>query len=123
MIDCLKDLEGMVEDLDTTDVEVAGAGMLDKNLLFTSGVLLASGTGVAGAALLLSAVPAQVLGATATAAGLMYAGQRKHEGKPILPWAPQEGAVPSTSETEPAVQGVQPTVTNFDGAEVAVEGL
>ena len=116
----------IVADFDGGAVTAGGAGMLDKNLLFTSGVLLASGTGVAGAALLLSAVPAQVIGATATAAGLMYAGQRKYEGKPILPWAIQEGAKPSTSvsETEPAVQGVQPLpVTNFDGAEVAVEGL
>ena len=116
----------IVDDAEETDLVAGSDGLLDKNLLFTSGVLLASGTGVAGAALLLSAVPAQVIGATATAAGLMYAGQRKYEGKPILPWAIQEGAKPSTSvsETEPAVQGVQPMpVTNFDGAEVAVEGL
>ena len=90
---------------------------MDKNLLFTSGVLVAAGTGVAGAALLLSAMPAQVLGATALSGGLMFAGQRKHEGKPILPWTEQAAAPAPVPATAPA------PVTDHSGAPVDVEGL
>ena len=56
---------------------VAGhEGLMNKNFLTTSGVLLAAGTGVAGGAVLLTAFPAQVLGAAAISGGLLYAGDR-----------------------------------------------
>ena len=108
------DLDCLVDDAEDSDLIAGSEGLLDKNLLFTSGVLVAAGTGVAGAALLLAAVPGQVIGATALSGGLMYAGQRKYEGKPIFPWTQQTGAQPAVT---PA------TVTDHSGQPVAVEGL
>ena len=130
------DCEGFDFNGEASDSDLAAGsdGLLDKNLLFTSGVLVAAGTGVAGAGLLLAAMPGQVVGASALAGGLMYAGQRKHEGKAILPWMDKEEATTSTpakatapapkEKAEPVVQGVvKHPVTKFDGAEQDIEGL
>ena len=109
-------LDCVVDNAGKTDLVAGSEGLMDKNLLFTSGVLVAAGTGVAGAALLLSAMPAQVLGATALSGGLMFAGQRKHEGKAILPWTEQTAA-------QPAAAPAPAPVTDHSGAAVDVEGL
>ena len=72
---------------DISNEMIAGSeGLFDKNLLFTSGVLLAAGTGVAGAALVVSALPAQMLTAATVSGGLIYAGDRKAKGLPIFPF-------------------------------------
>ena len=60
-------------------------GLMNQNFLTTSGVLIAAGTGVAGGALLVTAFPAQVLGAAALSGGLLYAGDRKDKGLPLVP--------------------------------------
>ena len=114
------DLDILVDDAEDTGLTAGSEGLMDKNLLFTSGVLVAAGTGVAGAALLLSAMPAQVIGATALSGGLMYAGQRKHEGKSILPWT-EQAATPAPAPDAP-VPAPAP-VTNRSGDEVDIEGL
>ena len=61
--------------------------LLSKNTLTSAGVILGAGTGVAGAALLTAALPAQMLLATGTTAALLYAGDRKSKELPIFPWA------------------------------------
>lgn len=60
-------------------------GLMNKNFLTTSGVLIAAGTGVAGGALLVTAFPAQILGAAAISGGLLYAGDRMDKGLPPVP--------------------------------------
>lgn len=125
------DFDFLVDDDAQPEFFAGSEGLMDKNMLFTSGVLIAAGTGVAGAAVLLAAMPGQVIGASALAGGLMYAGQRKHEGKAIFPWNEGEEAKTSTPVTpvapakaEPEVQGVvKHPVTKFDGAEQDIEGL
>ena len=89
----------VTEDSSSLDSEFAagGKGVLDKNLLFTSGVLVAAGTGVAGAAVLVSALPAQVITAGALSGGLMYAGHRKDKGLPVFPWQKDEEAAPAAT--------------------------
>ena len=80
--------------------EVSGSvvgDLLDKNALTTAGVLVGAGTAVAGAGILTVALPAQVFGATAISAGLIYAGDRQSKGLKILanPFAkPEEEATP-----------------------------
>ena len=69
-------------------VTCAGAGsndLLSRNALTTAGVLVGAGTGVAGAAVLVAALPGQMLVAGATTGGLLYAGHRQHVGKSIIP--------------------------------------
>ena len=69
----------------TTDAAGASIGdMLDKNAMTTVGVLIGAGTAVAGAGILTVALPAQVFGATALSAGLIYAGDRKDKGLKIF---------------------------------------
>ena len=72
--------------------------MLDKNAMTTAGVLVGAGTAVAGAGILTVALPAQVFGATAISAGLIYAGDRKEKGLKIFanPFAKTEEA-PATA--------------------------
>ena len=65
--------------------------ILTKNSLTSAGVILGAGTGVAGAALLTAALPAQMLLATGTTAALLYAGDRKSKDLPVFPW----GAAPA----------------------------
>ena len=60
--------------------------LLNKNTLTTAGVILGAGTGVAGAALLTAALPAQMLLATGATAALLYAGDRQAKDKPVFPW-------------------------------------
>ena len=67
--------------------DTAGAlEILNKNTLTTAGVILGAGTGVAGAALLTAALPAQMLLASGATAALIYAGDRKSKSLPVFPW-------------------------------------
>ena len=69
--------------------------ILTKNSLTSAGVILGAGTGVAGAALLTAALPAQMLLATGTTAALLYAGDRKSKDLPVFPWAAPKAPVMS----------------------------
>ena len=97
-LDCIDDTASATD----SALAAGSEGLLDKNLLFTSGVLIAAGTGVAGAAVLVSALPAQVITAGALSGGLMYAGHRKDKGLPVFPWQKDEeaatAATPVTAE-------------------------
>jgi hypothetical protein len=61
--------------------------LLTKNTLTTAGVVIAAGTGVAGAAVLAAALPAQILTAAAVSGGLIYAGDRQAKGLSVNPFA------------------------------------
>ncbi len=74
-----------VQTVDMSNGAGASIGdMLDKNAMTTAGVLIGAGTAVAGAGILTVALPAQVFGATALSAGLIYAGDRKDKGLKIF---------------------------------------
>ncbi len=64
-----------------------GLDVLNKNTLTTAGVLVAGSTGVAAAALVATALPAQMLIAAGTSAGLIYAGDRQSKGLSINPFS------------------------------------
>ena len=64
-----------------------GLDILNKNTLTTAGVLVAGSTGVAAAALVATALPAQMLIAAGTSAGLIYAGDRQAKGLSINPFS------------------------------------
>ena len=70
--------------------------LLTKNTLTTAGVVVAAGTGVAGAAVLTAALPAQMLLAAGISSGLIYAVDRKSKDLPILPWVKTQEATTST---------------------------
>lgn len=71
-----------------SDGETASAiELLTKNTMTTAGVIVAAGTGVAGAALLTAALPAQMLAAAGTSAALIYAGDRQSKGLSVNPFA------------------------------------
>ena len=71
-----------------SDGQTASAtDLLTKNTLTTAGVVIAAGTGVAGAAVLAAALPAQILTAAAVSGGLIYAGDRQAKGQSINPFA------------------------------------
>lgn len=74
----------------TLDGEFAAASLLDKNTLTTAGVLVGAGTGVAGVALVATALPAQLALATGVSAALIYAGDRQDKGLPLNPWASKD---------------------------------
>ena len=61
--------------------------ILNKNAMTTAGVLVGAGTGVAGLALIATALPAQLALATAVSGGLIYAGDRQDKGLPLNPWS------------------------------------
>ena len=63
----------------------AKTDLLSRNDLTTAGVLVGAGTGVAGAAVLVTALPGQMAVAGTLTGGLLYAGHRQHVGKPIVP--------------------------------------
>ena len=86
---------------DTNDLIAGSNGLLDKNFLTTAGVLVAAGGGVAGTALLLTALPGQVISAAALSGGLIYAGDRQAKGLPIVPTFKSEGS--DTTAPAPAV--------------------
>jgi hypothetical protein len=97
----------LIKDQSIGTSNVAGASigeMLDKNVLTTAGVLVGAGTGVAGAAVLTVALPAQVLGASVISAGLIYAGDRQSKGLKIFanPFGKPEDQVAEEATTEPA---------------------
>ena len=64
--------------------------ILNKNALTTAGVLVGAGTGVAGLALVATALPAQLALATAVSGGLIYAGDRQDKNLPLNPWASKD---------------------------------
>lgn len=70
-----------------TPADEAGAksDILSKNALTTAGVLIGAGTGVAGAAILVAAMPGQMAISATLTGGLLYAGHRQHVGKSIIP--------------------------------------
>ena len=84
-------------------IDNAGAksDLLSRNALTTAGVLVGAGTGVAGAAVLVAALPGQMIVAGTLTGGLLYAGHRQHVGKSIIP---QFGSDKQTTEAaaEPA---------------------
>lgn len=96
-----------VTHLDRPSATAGGTGnavdILNKNALTTAGVLVAAGTGVAGAAVLTAALPAQMLLAGTASAGLIYAGDRQAKGLPINPFAKDESEA-IASVTAPAVE-------------------
>jgi tetrahydromethanopterin S-methyltransferase subunit F len=82
----------------TTVEEVESAmDLLTKNTMTTAGVMVAAGTGVAGAAVLAAALPAQILTAAAVSGGLIYAGDRQSKGLSVNPFA--KGADATTVDT------------------------
>jgi hypothetical protein len=102
-----------------TSGQTAGAiDLLTKNTLTTAGVILGSGTAVAGATLLTVALPAQMLGAVAVTGSLLYAGDRQAKGKSINPFANSEAAAKASdlpvvekeipSKTEDAAPASEP---------------
>lgn len=98
---------------------VAGAAtessldLLSKNTMTTAGVLVASSTALAGAAVLTVALPAQVLGAAALSGGLIYAGDRQAKGLPVNPFAgksdDKEATPVKTEDAAPATEPVAET--------------
>jgi len=67
----------------------AGAGtndLLSRNAMTTAGVLIGAGTGVAGAAVLVAALPAQTITAGVVTGAFLYAGDRQHKGLSINPF-------------------------------------
>ena len=87
-----------------TSVEEIESAMdlLTKNTMTTAGVIVAAGTGVAGAALLTAALPAQMLAAAGTSAALIYAGDRQAKGltvNPFLRFMPTETVASTPVET------------------------
>ena len=84
----------------------AGSDLLNKNLLTTAGVLIGSGTAVAGTVILTAALPGQVIAAAALTGGLIYAGDRQDKGLPITPW----GKVDVKLEAQPDVKSEEPVV-------------
>lgn len=95
------DLSGLDFASETSQVDldnplVAGSkGFLDKNALTTAGVLVASGTAIAGTGLLVTVLPAQMALALGTSAGLLYAGDRQDKELPIFPWQKADEQAPA----------------------------
>ena len=82
----------------TTVEEVESAmDLLTKNTMTTAGVMVAAGTGVAGAAVLTAALPAQIATAAVLSGGLIYAGDRQSKGLSINPF--DKGADATTVDT------------------------
>ena len=67
--------------------DTSAMDILNKNMLTTAGVLVASGTAIAGATLLTAALPVQMLTSGGLSAGLIYAGDRKAKGLSINPFS------------------------------------
>lgn len=86
--------DAITDTAEDSGLSAGNDGLFDKNLLTTAGVLVAAGGGVAGTALLLSALPGQVIAASAVSGGLLYAGDRQHKGLPIIPNFKSQDAAP-----------------------------
>ena len=84
-------------DLVASDRTQSSMEILSKNTLTTAGVMVAAGTGVAGAAVLAAALPAQIATAAALSGGLIYAGDRQSKGLSINPFT--KGADATTVDT------------------------
>ncbi len=69
------------------DFEAGGLDILNKNTLTTAGVLVAGSTGLAATALVVTALPAQMLVAAGLSAGLIYAGDRQDKGLSMNPFS------------------------------------
>lgn len=72
--------------------------MIGKNAYVTAGVVIGSGTALAGGALLTATLPAQMLTATALTGGLIYTGYRKEKNLPLNPFAKDD-------QPQPKLQG------------------
>ena len=87
----------LVDSFDSSSVAMGdcsnGLDILNKNSLTTAGVLVAGSTGVAAAALVATALPAQMLIAAGTSAGLIYAGDRQSKGLSINPFVKSDAPV------------------------------
>lgn len=98
-------------DADVIAVDDATASSLDlmsKNTLTTCGLAVAAGTAVAGTAVLVAALPAQMATAAALSGGLIYAGDRQAKGLPILPkFQPQGPAAPKLDDNYDHTAGVE----------------
>jgi hypothetical protein len=71
----------------TADATEGSIELLTRNTLTTAGAAVAAGTAVAGTAVLVAALPAQMALAGGLSAGLYYAGDRKAKGLSINPWS------------------------------------
>ena len=65
---------------------------LDRNWQTTTAIGLGVATGGIGAAMMLAALPAQTLAASATIGGLAYAGHRRHQGLEPIPFIKKKDA-------------------------------
>ena len=74
-------------DLVASDRTQSSMEILSKNTLTTAGVMVAAGTGVAGAAVLAAALPAQIATAAVLSGGLIYAGDRQSKGLSVNPFS------------------------------------
>ena len=96
----------IISDISPNAGSIGTAGAVElfaKNSLTTAGVVVAAGTGVAGAAVLTAALPAQMLGAAALSGGLIYAGDRQAKGLPINPFNKEANASTEAPAVEAAV--------------------
>lgn len=85
-------------DLIASDRTQSSMEILSKNTLTTAGVMVAAGTGIAGAAVLAAALPAQIATAAAISGGLIYAGDRQAKGLPVNPFNKGTDTAASTPE-------------------------
>ena len=72
-----------VNEVDTNSAG-AGSDLTGKSLLTLGGLAVASGTIVSGGAVLTCMLPGPMLGAVTLTGGLLYAGHRKEQGKPLF---------------------------------------
>ena len=79
-------------DLVASDRTQSAMEVLSKNTLTTAGVMVAAGTGVARAAVLAAALPAQIATAAVLSGGLIYAGDRQSKGLSINPFIKEADA-------------------------------
>tara|TARA_R100001082_G_scaffold22684_2_gene11015 strand:+ start:1983 stop:2255 length:273 start_codon:yes stop_codon:yes gene_type:complete len=63
----------------------ASSNLLNKNTLTTCGVLIGSSTVVASVGMVALTIPAQMSLAAGASAGLIYLGDRKSKGLPLVP--------------------------------------
>ena len=83
--------------------------ILTRNTLTTAGAAVAAGTAVAGTAVLVAALPAQMALAGGLSAGLIYAGDRQAKGLPVNPFTGPKAPLMSDDYDHTAGVDVQAT--------------
>ena len=99
------------DNTDTVTNVGAKSDLLSRNALTTAGVLVGAGTGAAGAAILVAALPGQMAVAATLSGGLIYAGHRQHVGKPIIPGMSDDK---SSAKPAPVANAMGDTDTTAD---------